>query len=64
MVRAMKHLAEIDFFAQYSAIEDRLLQIAVADSEDDERLMDLSIRTLNPPAVYESFLKQKEEAGY
>ena len=64
MIDAMAILVETGYFSQHSIAEDTLIQIAVSDSEDDDRLMDLSIQKLNPPSVYESFLQQKAEGGY
>ena len=64
MIRGMDSLVKSDYFAPHSSPGDSLFQIAVSDSEDDDRLMDLSIRTLNTAEVYDAFLQQRAEAGH
>ena len=63
MVDAMDVLRQEGYFAKFGPPEKMALQIAIADSDDDEQFMNAALLALNPPCVYQKYLREKDSAG-
>ena len=63
-LNAMSHLIDEGFFDEFNTTEDRLFQISISDSDDDEIISERSIRDLNPQPVWKRYLNEKEDVGY
>lgn len=62
MVKAMSLLLGRGFFDELALAEERVLQVCISDSEDDERIMEYSLEKLNPLNVFSRYLEEKTEA--
>ncbi len=63
-LNAMPHLISEGFFGELSNADDPLFQVSITDSDADTLVMERSIRELNPPSVWDRYLKEKETFGY
>lgn len=63
-LNAMSNLSDEGFFNEFNTAEERLFQISITDSEDDEMISERSIRELNPQSVWKRYLNEKEAVGY
>lgn len=61
---AMSHLIDEGLFDEFNSAEDRLFEISITDSDDDEMISERSIRELNPQSVWKRYLNEKEAVGY
>lgn len=62
-LNAMSHLIDEGFFDEFNTAKDRLFQISITDSDDDEMISERSIRELNPQSVWKRYLNEKEAGG-
>ncbi len=63
MVDALKALRDESFFESLVASSHFIVLTSLTDSEDDEDLMERSVKLLNPNEVYSEFVREKENAG-
>ena len=59
----MSYLIDEGFFDEFNTAKDRLFQISITDSDDDEMISERSIRELNPQSVWKRYLNEKEAVG-
>ena len=64
MIDALAALKRDGFFQSLTDADQLILQVAVTDSEDDDELMDNSIRKLNSDSICKLYEAERADAGY